>query len=267
MNVKGWCNRALLLCSLLLVACPGQASLSVKPAYLHIDLTQRNPSGVFTIANLSDEEQVYRARAMHFIVTETGTLLPADENDFSLAPWIKFNPKEFTLPAKSSRKVRFSIVNRSLTEPREYWGAIEFTPLAYATMNAEDAYGHQMQVKVLSRILVPIYGLNDGIRFAGAVSHLAGANSGNTLSLSGLIENSGDGVLRLQGKWQVFRKGEAEPLQEMVVKNFVVLPKLKRQIQAQLDAPLAPGNYQLKLLLDESRSHVGVSGQDYFTIE
>tara|TARA_R110002167_G_scaffold15034_3_gene60502 strand:+ start:4554 stop:5357 length:804 start_codon:yes stop_codon:yes gene_type:complete len=267
MRSQGFFYRCWLLLAMLLFTCQVQASLSVKPAFLHMDLTKRNPSGVFTIANLSDEEQVYRARAMHFIVTESGTLMPADENEFSLAHWIKFNPKEFTLPPKSSRKVRFSVVNRTLSEPREYWGAIEFTPLKYTIMNSEDAYGHKMQVKVLSRILVPIYGLNDGINFSGSALNLRGINSNDMLQLSALIDNDGDGVLRLQGLWQVFRQGESEPLQHVDVKSFIVLPKLKRQMRAQLEQPLPPGNYELELLLTESRSKVDVSNRASFTIE
>ncbi len=253
--------------SMLVWMAQAQASLSVKPAFLHIDLTKRNPSGVFTIANLSDQEQTYRARAMHFMVTETGTLLPAEEDEFSLAKWIKFNPKEFTLPAKSSRKVRFSIINRNLKEPREYWGAIEFTPLAYETMKAEDEYGHELQVKVLSRILVPIYGLNEGIQFSGKIHNLNGANGNEAFHLSGVVDNDGDGVLRLQGQWQVFRKGEAEPIQNSEVMNFVVLPKLKRQIRAQLEQALDPGDYELELLLTESRSNVSVNNRADLIIE
>ena len=79
------------------------ASLSVSPAFLHIDLSKNNPSGTFTVSNLSNVEQTYRARSMHFEISKSGSIMPIEPNQFALEKFIKFNPKEFTLPAKSKR--------------------------------------------------------------------------------------------------------------------------------------------------------------------
>jgi len=263
-------NKYVFLCSIccfIFLPLKVNASLSISPAFLHIDLSKNNPSGTFTVSNLSNIEQTYRARSMHFEISNTGSILPIEPNQFSLANAIKFNPKEFTLPAKSKRKIRFTIINRNLREAKEYWGAIEFTPLKNFSMKAQDQAGHSMNVTVISRILVPIYGMGKKVKFKGTAEALMGVNDNNSLSLTGQVSNTGDGVLRLSGDWSIYKKGSKELLYSILVNKFVVLPQSKRQIKAKLDNKLDHGEYDIVLDLTEQRSDEQVMNHGVFTVE
>lgn len=267
--MKTFINYAFLssiLC-FILVSLNTDASLSISPANLHIDLSKNNPSGTFTVSNLSNVPQTYRARSMHFEISSTGSIVPIKPDQFSLAESIKFNPKEFTLPPKSTRKIRFTIISRNLKEPKEYWGAIEFTPLKNFSMKAQDKEGHMMNVTVISRILVPIYGMGKSVKFKGNIGSLMGVNINDDLSLAGQISNTGDGVLRLSGDWSIYKKGMKELLYTVPVNKFVVLPNSKRKINALIDNKLTPGEYKIVLDLTEKRSGEKVMNQGVFTIE
>ena len=263
-------NKYTFLCSILcfmLMPLNTHASLSISPAYLHIDLSKNNPSGTFTVSNLSNVDQTYRARSMHFEISSTGSIVPIEPDQFSLAKAIKFNPKEFTLPPKSKRKIRFTIINRNLKDPKEYWGAIEFTPLKNFSMKAQDKEGHSMNVTVISRILVPIYGMGESVKFKGNVESLTGVKINDDLSLTGQISNTGDGVLRLSGNWSIYKKGMNELLYSIPVKKFVVLPQSNRNIKALLEENLNAGEYKIVLDLSEQRSGEQVNNQFFFTLE
>jgi|TARA_B110000908_G_scaffold172591_1_gene241081 hypothetical protein len=263
-------NNYTFLCSIIFfifVPLKTNASLSISPAFLHIDLSKTNPSGTFTVTNLSNIDQTYRARSMHFEISTSGSIVPIEPDEFSLAKAIKFNPKEFTLPAKSKRKIRFTIINRNLRDAKEYWGAIEFTPLKTFSMKAQDREGHSMNVTVISRILVPIYGMGKEVEFKGTVASLMGVKINDAVSLTGQVSNEGDGVLRLSGGWSIYQKGMKELLYSVPVKKFVVLPQSKRNIKALLDNKLNHGEYDIILDLTEQRSDERVMNRGVFSIE
>lgn len=241
----------LLIGGCLLWTPPALASLGARPAYLFLDLSKGNPSGTFTISNLGNEKQTYRARAIHFELKENGSILPVKPDDYSLAKWIKFNPKEFTLPPKSSRIVRFTIVRdgRKLKQ-REYWGAIEFTPLSGASFSsAADEKGRVMEFKVITALLIPIYGEMPGIVYGGRISDISAEQSKKTLQLSAMVENTGDGGLRTSGSWQIFAKGTGNLIKNIPVTPFLVLPKQRRHFTTNLEEHLPSGGYTVTLSL------------------
>ena len=259
-------SSSVTLIILLLSACwlwplSAQANIGARPAYLFVDLSKKNPSGTFTISNLSDEEQTYRARAIHFELKENGSIFPVKPDEHSLAEWIKFNPKEFTLPPKSSRVVRFTITsNKQNLKTREYWGAIEFTPLSGASFSNEDEEGHMMEFKVITTLLIPIYGQMPDTEYAGQISNITAEQSDGRLQLSALVENVGDGGIRTGGSWQIFDKDSGELVKQIPASRFLVLPQQKRHIVNHFDEHLPAGKYTVTLSLEYRKDKI-LSGQ------
>jgi len=228
-----------------------QASIGARPAYLFVDLSKKNPSGTFTVSNLGDAEQTYRARAIHFELKENGSIFPVAPDDYSLAEWIKFNPKEFTLPPKSSRVVRFTIIrNKQKLKTREYWGAIEFTPLSGASFSQANEEGHTMEFKVITTLLIPIYGQMPDTEYAGQISNITADQSEGHLQLSAMVENIGEGGLRSGGSWQVFAKDSGELIKQIPTSRFLVLPQQKRHFVTSIDGRLPAGQYTVTLSLE-----------------
>jgi hypothetical protein len=257
----------LLCATLLLTPIMAQANLGARPAYLFVNLEKQNPSGTFTISNLSDEEQTYRARAIHFEIQENGSIFPVAPDEYSLADWIKFNPKEFTLPPKSSRAVRFTIVrNIQKLKAREYWGAIEFTPLTGSNFSKEDGNGHTMEFKVITALLIPIYGEMPDISYNGQIKNITADQSKGRLRLSAMIKNSGEGGLRANGSWQIFEKGTGALVKQIPTSSFLVLPQQKRNLETYIDELLPIGNYTVTLLLKYEGDKT-LSGQGDVTLQ
>ncbi len=242
-----------------------EASIGVSPAYVYVDMKKRNPSGSFTVTNLTDTPQTYRARAMHFTIKEDGSLFPVKPDRYSLINRIKFNPKEFTLPPKSNRKVRFSVLTRGKLEPHEYWGAIEFSPLEGRQYSGQGENVKQFGFKVVTKLVIPIYGLVPETSFSGQILKVAGRNVEETIRLKAMIQNDGEGGLRLGGEWQIFEKDTAKQVKTLPIDKFLVLPKHRRLLNFHSDEKLPKGEYIVILKLKQDGPEVLMSGQGEFS--
>lgn len=89
---------------------PAAASLSVSPSYIDLEVGKGRPSQAITVANVTDTEMRYRVHVVHFTFSQNGDIEMVPSDEHSLAPWIKCNPREFTLGPKASRAIRITIV-------------------------------------------------------------------------------------------------------------------------------------------------------------
>ena len=242
-----------------------EANIGVSPAYVYVDMKMRNPSGSFTVTNLTDTSQTYRARAMHFTIKENGSLLPVKPDKYSLINRIKFNPKEFTLPPKSTRKVRFSILTRGKLEPHEYWGAIEFSPLEGKQYTGEGEDVKQFGFKVVTKLVIPIYGIAPKTSFNGQILKVGGRNIEERIHLKAMIQNDGEGGLRVGGEWQIFEKDTAKQVKTFPIDKFLILPKHRRLLNFHTDEKLPKGKYIAILKLKQDKPEVLMSGQGEFS--
>lgn len=257
---------------LLLVGCVfwplrASADLGAQPGYIFVNLSKGNPSGRFIISNTGNEKQTFRARAMHFVLSKNGSIMPAKPDDYSLAEWIKFNPKEFTLQPKSSRIIRFTVVrDTSRLRRHEYWGAIEFRPLKGASFKSKtDKKGRRVEFKVISVLLIPIYGEMDGTVYGGRISHITAKQSKKHLTLAAVIDNTGGGILRATGSWEISSIKTGDLVKDIPVELVTVFPKGVRDFKTTVPDQIPAGRYSIKLLL---KYHHGKSssGQGEVTI-
>lgn len=225
-----------------------QAAIVIDPALIKVPLTQKRISGVFYIKNVSDEEERYRATAVHFTVKDKGALSVIPPDEYSLAKWIKFNPTEFVLPPKTSRMVRYSIIPQGKLKDREYWGAIQFVPLKGKKFQTGNMDGQSMGVEVMTVILVPIYGMVKGTKFAGELKNVETKQEKEYIDLHSSVINKGEGILRLSGTCQVVNSA-GKVAKEIPLKRLVVFTKTERPFQARIQEKLPPDKYTVKVKL------------------
>ncbi len=242
------------------------ASLRAQPAYLYVDLDKHNPSGTFTVTNLGNEAQTYRASATHFVLTESGSIVVIKPDDYSLAKWIKFNPKEFTLPPKSSRQIRFTIIAKKNLKPQEYWGAIQFMPLTGQRYSQEDESGHHVQFQLITALLIPIYGETLGVNYGGSVDRVDSEQT-SQLHLGAVIHNTGDGGLRLRGQWEVSNSETGDVVLSKEVDPILLFPQRKRRLKLDVDKPLPPGHYVTRIRLEQKSPKLFLTGQNEFAVK
>lgn len=222
------------------------AIVTISPAFVEIPLDRGRPAGQFVIANTSDETERYRINALHFTFGESGNLqmIPPDGN--SLAPWIKFNPKEISLPPKSNVKVRFTIVPKEKLENREYWAAMELESLRPNTASSQDAAGRTMTLEVVSAIVVPIFATNGRMRHACRIVEVA-LRTGETSSLlETRLVNAGTGHLALTGTYQI-SDASGNVVAAGNLGGDYVLAGAARRFTLTLPSRIPPGEYLVRV--------------------
>lgn len=263
-------TRIFLLTLLLLfmgaLAQKAEAALVIEPALIKQKLTQKRSSGSFYIRNVGDQEERYRATAVHFIVGEKGNLQVIPPDDRSLAKWIKFNPTEFVLPPKSSRMVRYSIIPQGKLKEREYWGAIQFMPLKGQKVTSKDNAGRAFSLEVMSIALVPIYGTVDGTKFSGQLTSVEAKQEKDKVKILFLIKNTNEGVLRLSGVCRI-GASNGKMVKEVALKRVVVFPQKDRLTDLDIQEKLVTGKYTARIMLNNKEEKVSLTGEANFIYE
>jgi hypothetical protein len=181
-----------------------RADIAIKPAFIEVNMEEGRPSGTFLVSNLGDKEERFRVNALYFNYTEDGGLKKAQTGDYSLAPWIKFNPRELTLAPGTQRAVRFAIIPRGKLEPGEHWAAMEMESLAVNEMlSKDDKSGRSVKVKVMTTIVAPIFGTVGKISYAGQVKDLQVQVENGAVVLKALIAATGSGRLQVKGDYEI----------------------------------------------------------------
>lgn len=180
------------------------ASIGVKPAFVEVDLDKGRPSGAFLISNLGDKEERFRVNAVHFTYSEKGTLEVSPNGQFSLAPCIRFNPRELTIAPKTQRAVRFAIVPQGKLVEGEYWAAMELESLATnETIAKDDESGRSVKLRTVTTIMAPIFGTVGKPTYEGQIKDVQiQVEKGETV-LRTLVSTTGTGRLGVRGNYEI----------------------------------------------------------------
>ncbi len=244
--------RSILACSMVLLvilALPMEGrggGLSIAPAYVEVSLDKGRPAGQFNIANLGEEEERYRIRAIHFAFLKDGSIRRIEPDERSLAPWIKFNPTEFVLGPKSRRAIRYVITPQGTLRPGEYWAAMELESLKTTVANANDEAGREYRIEVIPSILVPMFGIVGKVHYQGMLKEVQVAPNEGGQAIQLLIGNTGEGRLVVGGEYEI-RNSSGQEVQKGSLTRAYVLPGSEQIFSRQLESKLAEGNYKVRV--------------------
>ena len=227
-----------------------QAGVSIKPAFVEVNMDEGRPAGVFYISNLGDKEERYRINAIHFDYTEDGTLSQSLKGQYSLAPWIRFNPRELTLAPGTQRVVRFTVVPKGKLAEGEWWGAMELESLAVGDIVTKDEKsGRTFQLKAITKIVVPIFGLVGKPTYEGQVKDLQVRIENGEVVLKTLVAATGTGRLGIKGGNYEILDASGKVIASGPYAIGYVFRGAQRWLSKRVEAVIPKGEYTVKINL------------------
>ncbi|GAB4268048.1 MAG: hypothetical protein Kow0092_21680 [Deferrisomatales bacterium] len=241
-----------MILALAAVAClcaPASARLVIQPASLFVNFDGPRPKGTFTLINAGEESVRYRARAIHFRLSERGTLRIAEPDDLSLARWVRFNPTEFEIPPNGKRVIRYTILPPKDLQVGEYWGAIEFEPLQGRTTRYDDQKGRVFDITFITSALAPIFGTKGAFEHKVEVGAPSLELQEGSPVLRLTMTNAGLGRVHCRGEFQLV-DGQGREVAGGKLDRVTILRGGKRTLTAPLGPELSSGDYTIKLRVD-----------------
>ncbi len=210
-------------------------------------MDEGRPSGTFLISNLGDKEERFRVNAVHFTYSEKGTLEVSPDGQFSLAPYIRFNPRELTLAPKTQRAVRFAIVSQGKLVEGEYWAAMELESLAVnETLAKNEETGRSVKLRTITTIMAPIFGTVGKPKYEGEVKDIQlQVEKGETV-LKALIAATGTGRLGVRGTYEILDPS-GNPVNSGSLGAAYVLRGAQRWLTQKIDAGVPTNQYTVKV--------------------
>lgn len=237
-----------------------EASISVSPALVELQLGKGHPSGVFNVTSVTAETMRYRVHVVHFRFSSTGVLevVPADER--SIAQWIKCNPLEFVLAPHASRAVRYTVVTPKSLAPGEYRAAVWFEPLTESGPALGDSTKVRAKVRVVTNILVPIFGQMATVEHHCELSALAATKTPGGLTIAARVANTGSGRLRVKGSYEVLTADDQQVSQGLIGDD-TILPGGDRVFQQVVKGDFPAHVYKVRVRYESPKLPNVLGGQ------
>lgn len=258
MNVKHRVSALLLIPVIAAALCASwvvsASAMLVEPArfVLQIEPGQRD-GGAITVTNSSSTTVRYLSIVQDWVHDAKGILTPqpANSTSASIANWVKFNPREFTLPPNGRQIVRFSISVPKNTAAGERRGVIFFSPTAKSA-----------GFSVKTQIGVVIYAaIKPVLRTFEVGLPKASLNGTGQAEINIELTATGNAHCRLNGK---FRLSEisGKVIEEGEITEKLILPGERRTATISGNKELTPGRYRLHLEI-ESYGTTNVFRRDF----
>ncbi|MGM0500353.1 MAG: hypothetical protein ACQERL_09115 [Bacillota bacterium] len=248
MNKKIWMIIFVLLLTLIGISGSVFAVIRVQPARIIINSLEENDrTGVIEVFNSGEEDLKITASLYDWSLNEEDNLLYFDpgETEYSLDGLIKFNPKEFMLPAGEKQIVRFTVNTAEEEEViREKRGIVFFE-------HENDDINAEMGSRIITQIGTVIYQVPAGVKYNFKFTGLRVYKSPEP-EPQGLVirlENNGEAHIRYYPEYKIV-DSENKVVMENNFNELVILPGDQRQISFRLEERLEPGDYKVLLEFD-----------------
>lgn len=217
-----------------------QAQVGVSPLVIEKQAQRGQAQGTLTIRNPTD--QPTRAR----IYTEAFTydratgfkVLPESEQD--LSPYLRFSPREMTIPPGEERRVRFIAQLPPDRAEGEYRTVMFTETLIEATDSQQNAVG--IQARIGATVYVRVGDVAPELKVEEARFNLENQR------IELLTSNAGQASARVRVDWQLSQGGE--PIADGETPETSVIAQRDRYLSLSLPAEetadLSPGMYQLQ---------------------
>lgn len=242
---------------------PSALAISVKPAFLDLEVNPgEHHTGMFTVVNTSDGEERFRASPSHFRLSREGNLQPAPSDSFSVAEWIKFNPKEFTLTPRARQQIRYTLIVPPDAKPGDRWCVLEFMKLTARTLQAGDTSdgGTSVKLAVSSAIVVPIFVQVGEVGHEWSLVDLEAQTDEKGSRVSITLGNTSNGRVPFETEVDIVdANGEVVAHEERG--RLSLFPFSERVLQMPIETELQPGEYMARVRVSSEETGDLVAGE------
>jgi hypothetical protein len=225
------------------------AQVGIRPAFVEVKLDAGRPAGSFFVANMGTTEVRFRIDAVHFTITEQGTLRTDGTGKYSLAPWIRFNPRELTLPPQTERAVRFAIIPKGPLPPGEYYAAMSLQSLEEnkATGKVSEDGATTMEVRAIVSVLAPIFGTVGEVTYGGEIKDVRVEVVKGAVALKTLIAATGGGRLGAIATYDIIDASGQALVENATLRSAYIMRGTEQWLTAPVTANVPPGQYTVRV--------------------
>jgi P pilus assembly chaperone PapD len=234
------------------------AQVAVSPSRIELQIGTKPTTESLTLFNYSDQPVQIGVSVAHWDLDEQNNVRIIEPHEQSLDQWLVVNPLRFSLAAKSSQTVRFSIRPRVRPEPGEHRAMIYFDQILPGESTGN--------LRIKFRMGVAIYAHAGEIVRAGRLNSVQVVSGTNPISAKFDISSEGTSHVRLTGQYAIWPASRypgyentatiealgrpdsvvpAEVLVAGLLPAKPVLPGTRREVLLYTPAELSPGSYVL----------------------
>ena len=177
-----------------------QAQVGVSPLVIETQAQRGQAQGTLTIRNPTDQPSRARIYTEAFTYDRATGFKVLSESEQDLSPYLRFSPREMTIPPNESRRVRF-IAQLPPDSPEGEYRTVMFTEtLIEATDSQQNSVGIQ------ARIGATVY-----VRVGDVAPELQveeGRYNSEQQAVELLVSNAGKASARVKVDWQLSQNGE-----------------------------------------------------------
>lgn len=253
---------ALSLIGLFTLGIPSATAIEVgvSPPRLEVEINGKTRSQSINIKNFSSEPVEMKAHISTWAMSKDNELQEIESNEQSLDQWIVFTPSRFTIPARGSQTVRFSIRPKVKPAPGEHRAVLFLEEVTSVNENPQ-------AINTIGRLGVVIYGYAGDIKRIGVLNSVNVNTKSNGVTAVFDVSSTGNAHVRMKGQYAIYRAANypgasaTKPLNTNNSKAKLpdnvldvgslelppVLPSNRRQLLLSISKKLPPGNYVLDL--------------------
>jgi P pilus assembly chaperone PapD len=234
------------------------AQVAVSPSRVELQIGTKPTTESLTLFNYGDQPVAIGVSVVHWDLDEQNNVRIIEPHEQSLDQWLVVNPLRFSVAARSSQTVRFSIRPRVRPEPGEHRAMIYFDQILPGESTDK--------LRIKFRMGVAIYAHAGEIVRTGRLNAVQVISGTNPVSAKFDISSEGTSHVRLTGQYAIWPasrypgfentatiealgRPEAEVPSEVLVAGILpakpVLPGTRREVLLHTSAELPPGSYVL----------------------
>jgi len=172
------------------------AQLAVSPGRFEIEITDRPSVHAVRLMNFGDEEVSVRASVVPWDLDEQNRVRELEITEQTLDQAMVFNPREFTIPARSEQTVRFSIRPRVRPAPGEHRAMIYFEEQPREVTDG--------QLQVLFKVGVAVYAYAGDISRVGELDDVQVRSNDTIFNAAFDIGSRGNAHVRMMGQYAIW---------------------------------------------------------------
>ena len=225
----------------------------------------------FTVYNKEEIARSFRVYKRDWTFTEKGHVLELEPGSHprGCAGWLKVTPQNFTIDAKSSQTVRFTMIVPNTSKSGSYWGDIYVEPAEKPKLASKvESEGRSLTIFLKIRAKISINVTVEGdLKRAGEITNVevTPGTEETPITVHTTFRNTSNLILRCKGRVEL-RDERGETVETLGLGGFKVYPDGERTIKTQIKNALNHGEYSVLSVVDFDGDYL-VAGEAEFEIE